>query len=124
MLTGPFPAGITALTRLIMLYAPTSVRCQVRVGATAALVQVALRESIQRQRSLDHLRTQGAHVLVRAPSLTCPPGQDEQSLGCLSGLALSPGGLCTLRSCCRDLPGNRFEGQVPSSILAMRITEL
>ncbi len=38
---------------------------------------------------------------------------------------LSPGWLRKLRSCCRDLPGNQFEGQVPPSILAMRkITEL
>jgi hypothetical protein len=77
-----------------------------------AVAQEPRREPLLRQRAADDLRAERAHAPVR-PTAALPRGLDE----CPSKLAQEP-----LR--CRQLFGNRLEGRVPPSLLAMRIPGL
>jgi hypothetical protein len=124
MLTGPFPAGISSLTRLDDLYAPASGPmpstgwCDSRCGAgrspRTASAAAFPRPSPHSGRSQSCMHLGLAH---RAKTNSRCDVFASSSL-------LSPGRLHKLRVCCRDLPGNQFEGQVPPSIVAMRILEL
>jgi hypothetical protein len=122
-LTGPFPADVTALTSLILLYAPP------RSDSKHDLVrQLFWRRSLSENQfsgsvpsTISALR---ALTYLYAPAAYLPTGPNtNHCCDVFASSALSLCGLRTLRSCCRDLPGNRFEGPVPSSILAMRIIE-
>ncbi len=114
--TGPILASITALTRLSYLCAALP---PVRSPGRHSLVlnghvaaQVPHREPLLRQHAADDIRADRAHEPVRL-TVALPRGSDE----CLGKLAQEP-----LR--CRQLFGNRFEGRLPTSLLAMRITGL
>ncbi len=122
-LTGPIPSGITALTNLRELYARSSAH---RHGLCC------LRHIARRRRNLNENRFSGsvpstisalrALTILYAPLAYWAATNNPWDVFAGSSL-VSPAGLRKLRSCCRDLQGNQFEGQLPSSILSIPVKQ-
>jgi hypothetical protein len=115
--TGPILASITALPGLVDLYAPPS-----PCGAPAdrACNGALWRRMLYGSRFTGSVPAAISALTALRQLYASKPAFPRATITCVAaGLA---GGLQICVHCgCRDLSGNRFEGRVPPSLLAMNI---
>jgi hypothetical protein len=121
--TGPILASITALTGLLNLYAPLS-----QCGALADRVcdGALWRRFLYGSRFTGSVPAAISALTALRQLYASKPAFPRVTITCVAaGLAgVDAGGLQICVHCgCRDLSGNRFEGQVPLSLFAMRFPE-